>query len=73
MRDFPRRSGKAHEHRTALGLSAAAFKARRTGRLGAHGEAAGWTVVGRHGRKKFALQPVPIRRGMMVSLSRTSD
>jgi len=37
------------------------------------GEAAGWTVVGRHGRKQFALQPVPIRGGMMVSLSRTAD
>jgi hypothetical protein len=37
------------------------------------GEAVGWTVVGRHGRRQFALRPVPIRGGMMVSLSRTSD
>jgi len=32
------------------------------------GEATGWTVVGRHGREKYALQPVPIRGGMLVSL-----
>jgi membrane-associated phospholipid phosphatase len=37
------------------------------------GEAAGWTVVGRHGRRQFALQPVPVRGGMMVSLTRTAD
>jgi membrane-associated phospholipid phosphatase len=29
------------------------------------GEAAGWTVVGRHGRSQYALQPVPVPRGMM--------
>jgi membrane-associated phospholipid phosphatase len=34
------------------------------------GEATGWTVVGRHGRNEFALQPAPIRGGMMVSLVR---
>lgn len=37
------------------------------------GEAVGWTVVGRHGRSGYALQPVPIRGGMMVALTRTSD
>ncbi len=35
------------------------------------GEAAGWTVVGRHGRSHFALQPVPVPGGMMVALMRT--
>lgn len=34
------------------------------------GEAAGWTVVGRHGRSSYALQPVPVRGGMMLSLSK---
>jgi hypothetical protein len=34
------------------------------------GEAVGWTVVGRHGRKSFALQPVPIRGGMILTLAR---
>jgi membrane-associated phospholipid phosphatase len=34
------------------------------------GEAAGWTVVGRHGRDQYALQPVPVRGGMMVALIR---
>jgi membrane-associated phospholipid phosphatase len=37
------------------------------------GEAAGWTVVGRHGRSEFALQPVPVRGGMMLALVRTHD
>ncbi|HKE86762.1 MAG TPA: phosphatase PAP2 family protein [Vicinamibacterales bacterium] len=37
------------------------------------GEAAGWTVVGRHGRSQYALQPIPIRGGMMVALVRTAD
>lgn len=37
------------------------------------GEAAGWTVVGRHGRSQYALQPVPIRGGMMVALVRTGN
>ena len=37
------------------------------------GEATGWTVVGRHGRSRFVLQPVPIRGGMMVALTQRSD
>jgi membrane-associated phospholipid phosphatase len=37
------------------------------------GEATGWTVVGRHGRDKFTLQPVPIRGGVMVSLVRVYE
>lgn len=32
------------------------------------GEAAGWTVVGRHGRDEYALLPVPVRNGMMIAL-----
>jgi hypothetical protein len=34
------------------------------------GEAAGWTVVGRHGRKTFTMHPVPIRGGMMLTWTR---
>jgi membrane-associated phospholipid phosphatase len=37
------------------------------------GEAVGWTVVGRHGRSEYALQPVPVRGGMMIALVRTND
>ena len=37
------------------------------------GEAIGWTVVGRHGKPKFALQPVPVRGGMMVAFVRAAD
>jgi PAP2 superfamily len=37
------------------------------------GEAVGWTVVGRHGRSGYALQPVPVRGGMMVAFVRTHD
>jgi len=37
------------------------------------GEAAGWTIVGRHGRKSFAMQPVPIRGGMMLSWTRVES
>jgi hypothetical protein len=37
------------------------------------GEATGWTVVGRHGRTEYALQPVPVRGGVMLALVRTSD
>jgi len=40
---------------------------------GALGVATGWTVVGRHGRTNFAMMPVPIRGGVMISVSRTSD
>ena len=31
------------------------------------GVAAGWTVVGRHGRDDFAIFPVPLRRGVALS------
>jgi membrane-associated phospholipid phosphatase len=34
------------------------------------GIASGWTVVGRHGRSSYALMPVPVRGGVMVSLTR---
>jgi hypothetical protein len=37
------------------------------------GIASGWTVVGRHGRSSYALLPVPVRGGMMVTLSRESS
>lgn len=37
---------------------------------GALGIASGWTVVGRHGRANYALMPVPVRGGVMVSLMR---
>jgi membrane-associated phospholipid phosphatase len=37
------------------------------------GEAVGWTVVGDHGRSQFALQPVPVRGGMMIALVRTTE
>ena len=37
------------------------------------GEAVGWTVVGRHGRSRYALQPVPVPGGMMIALVRTAD
>jgi hypothetical protein len=35
---------------------------------GALGIASGWTVVGRHGRSNYALMPVPVRGGVMVTL-----
>lgn len=34
------------------------------------GIASGWTVVGRHGRSKYALTPVPIKGGMLLTLTR---
>jgi hypothetical protein len=34
------------------------------------GEAVGWTIVGRHGRSSYALHPVPIRGGMILTLAR---
>jgi len=37
------------------------------------GEAVGWTVVGRHGRSEYAVQPVPVRGGMMIALVRSTD
>ena len=36
------------------------------------GTAAGWTVVGIHGRDQYALQPVPVRGGMMIALVRVN-
>ena len=36
------------------------------------GMASGWTVVGRHGRNSYALQPVPVRGGAMVALVRVN-
>jgi membrane-associated phospholipid phosphatase len=35
------------------------------------GIATGWTVVGRHGRKDFALAPVPVPGGIALALQRT--
>jgi membrane-associated phospholipid phosphatase len=37
---------------------------------GTLGIASGWTVVGRHGRSNYALMPVPVRGGAMVTLTR---
>jgi len=37
---------------------------------GAIGMASGWTVVGRHGRSKYALMPVPVRGGIAVMATR---
>ena len=37
---------------------------------GALGIASGWTVVGRHGRSNYALMPVPVKGGVMVTLMR---
>jgi PAP2 superfamily protein len=34
------------------------------------GMASGWTVVGRHGRDSYALQPMPIHGGAMIALVR---
>jgi membrane-associated phospholipid phosphatase len=36
------------------------------------GVATGWTVVGRHGRSSYAMMPVPVRGGVMVTLIRDS-
>ena len=36
------------------------------------GTAAGWTVVGTHGRDQYALQPVPVRGGLMIALTRSA-
>jgi membrane-associated phospholipid phosphatase len=35
------------------------------------GMASGWTVVGARGRSGFALQPVPVKGGMLIALTRT--
>ena len=40
---------------------------------GALGMASGWTVVGRHGRSNFALLPVPVKGGVMVTVMRQPD
>jgi membrane-associated phospholipid phosphatase len=37
------------------------------------GTASGWTVVGRRGRNAFALQPVPVKGGMMIALTRVEQ
>ena len=37
------------------------------------GTAAGWTVVGTRGRGGFAVQPVPLRAGMMIAFTRVQD
>ena len=37
------------------------------------GTATGWTVVGSHGRDQYALQPVPIRGGVMIALVRVNQ
>lgn len=37
---------------------------------GALGIASGWTVVGRHGRSNYALLPIPVKGGVMVTLTR---
>jgi membrane-associated phospholipid phosphatase len=37
------------------------------------GEATGWTIVGRHGRSQYTMQPVPVRGGMMVALVRVNE
>ena len=37
------------------------------------GTAVGWTVVGRHGRKQYALQPIPVPGGVILSVSRVED
>ena len=34
------------------------------------GLASGWTVVGTHGRSGFALEPIPMKGGMMIALTR---
>ena len=37
------------------------------------GTAAGWTVVGTRGRSGYALQPVPVKGGMMIAFTRVKD
>jgi membrane-associated phospholipid phosphatase len=34
------------------------------------GMATGWTIVGRHGRSEFVLQPMAVHDGFMIALSR---
>ena len=40
---------------------------------GALGIASGWTVVGRHGRSDYALMPVPVKGGVMVTVMRKPE
>jgi hypothetical protein len=35
------------------------------------GIASGWTVVGRHGRSEFTMVPVPLRGGVMLTMTRS--
>jgi len=37
------------------------------------GMASGWTIVGRHGRESYSLQPMPVRGGIMVALIRGDE
>jgi len=37
------------------------------------GTASGWTVVGRQGPNQFTLQPMPVKGGMMIALTRTEN
>ena len=37
------------------------------------GTASGWTVVGRRGRNRITMQPVPINGGMMIALTRMHE
>lgn len=37
------------------------------------GMASGWTIVGRHGRASYGLQPMPVRGGIMVALTRGNE
>jgi len=34
------------------------------------GTAAGWTVVGRHGANEYTMQPVPVKDGMMIAVTK---
>ena len=37
------------------------------------GTAAGWTVVGTRGRRGYVMQPVPVKGGMLIALTRIKD
>lgn len=37
------------------------------------GTASGWTVVGTRGRTRLAVQPVPVRGGVMIAMTRLDD
>jgi membrane-associated phospholipid phosphatase len=37
------------------------------------GMSSGWTVVGTRGRSHLAFEPVPVRGGMMIALSRVDE